>query len=169
MIYKIYLSDNSFIIADDNYTLSIFNLLKKKTISVKELYDNIDNYDNYYLIDLIDNKKYKRSFSIEVLENLTEDILKLKIGSRLKLAKDIQINDLVVGIDGQPRCISDLHSGEDDMYEIEVNGSTYTVNGGHILELVDIETGEHIELPVNIYMHMNDDFKSKVRMEVSIT
>ena len=165
MLYKINISDNSFIIADDNYRLSIFYLAKKVNISIKELFDNLHKYKNYYLFDIINNKKIKRTFLIEKIENQEDSLTKIPIGSRIKLAKDIQVNDLVVGPDGSPRTINELHFGEEEMYEIEVNGNTYTVNGGHILELIDTESGEHIEMPVNIYIHMDDNFKSHVVME----
>ena len=52
------------------------------------------------------------------------------------------------------------------MFEIEVNGEIITVNGGHILNLVDIDTDEHLEMPVNVFMHMTDEFKSHYVMEV---
>ena len=52
------------------------------------------------------------------------------------------------------------------MYEIAVNGKTYKVNGGHILHLVDKDTQEPLDMPVNIYMYMNDEFKSHYTMIV---
>ena len=53
-----------------------------------------------------------------------------------KLAKDININDILVGDDGNPRNISKLVSGYDDMYDIVQNtDATYRVNSEHILTL----------------------------------
>ena len=52
------------------------------------------------------------------------------------------------------------------MYEIAVDGRKYVVNGGHILHLVDKRTQEPLDIPVNIYMYMNDDFRSHYAMAV---
>ena len=162
-MYKILLSDNSFIVADEEYQLKLHKGIFKKNISIKE-YLAKDKYHKYYLLDLIDGKKEKRTFTIEKTDDLD-----MPIGSRIKLAKDIQIGDLVMGKDGVSRKVKELHTGEDEMYEITVNGKSYTVNGGHILALVDKETGEHLEMPVNVYMHLNEEFHSKYVMEVETT
>ena len=53
------------------------------------------------------------------------------------------------------------------MYDININGTTYTVNEGHILELVDKDTGEHLQMQVGVYIKMNDEFKSHYVMEIS--
>ena len=160
-MYKINLSDKSFIIADDDYKLTLFSIFRKKRITVKE-YMSTNKYKKYYLVDIINNKKIKLTFTIE------ETNLDFPIGSRIKYSNDIVVGDLIQGPDGKPRTVNELHTGEDDMYEINVNNKTYTVNGGHILSLVDKETNEHLEIPVNIYMHMNDEFKSHYVMEVVI-
>lgn len=159
IMYKINLDDNSFIIADDNYKLTIFRFGIKRHISVKD-YLYLKNSSKYYLVDKINGKKYKRLFTVEFIDSSP-----FAVGSRIKLAKDIKTDDLVIGKDGTPRRVKELHSGEEDMYEISVNNTTYTVNGGHILALVDRETGEHLEIPVNVFMHMNDEFKSHYVME----
>lgn len=165
MLYKIKLDDNSFIIADENYKMTIFRHHKKKKITLKQYLDN-SKFWKYHMKDLIDKKKIKRFFIVESLGDVTEEDIGIKVGSRIKLAKDIKKGDLILGVDGKPRKVNELHTGEDDMYDIEVNGHTYTVNGGHILALVDRETGEHLEMPVNVYMHMDDEFRSHYVMEV---
>ena len=161
-MYKIVLSDKSFIIADDNYELTIFYMLLKKKVTVKEYLDNFDKYKNYYMMDHIDKDMIKRQFIIEEYDNPDN----FKVGYRLKYSQDIQIGDLVQGENGEPRKVNELHTGEDEMFEIEVNGEIITVNGGHILNLVDIDTDEHLEMPVNVFMHMTDEFKSHYVMEV---
>lgn len=160
-MYKINISDNSFIIADDMYKLTIFHGISKKTLTVKEYLNKSKKYSNYYLIDYINNKKIKRQFTIEPIESS-----EFSIGSRIKLAKDIQVGDVIMGSDGNPRIVNELHTGEDEMFEITVNGKSYTVNGGHILALVNKETGEHLEMPVNVFLHMNKDFQSHYVMEL---
>ena len=160
MLYKIKLDDDSFIIADENYEMTLLHHRKKKTIKVSDYIEN-SKYWKYHLVDLIDGKKYKRYFVIDAIAKSD-----FSVGSRIKLSKNIKVGDLVVGSDGKPRRVKELHTGEDDMYDITVNGKTYTVNGGHILALVDKDTGEHLELPLNVYMHMDDEFKSHYKMEM---
>ena len=54
----------------------------------------------------------------------------------IKYVENIEIGDSVIGDDGKPRTVTELVSGEDDMYEIEQNnGINYTVNKYHILTL----------------------------------
>ena len=159
MKYKILISDNSFIIADENYILPLCFMLMKKQISIKDYLSNIHKYGKYYMVDNINGEWIRRTFTIEETDS------NLPMNVRLKYSKDIQVGDLIEGPDGNPRVVNELHTGEDDMYEIEVAGETYTVNGGHILALVDKDTGEHLEMPVNVFMHMNDEFKSHWVME----
>lgn len=54
----------------------------------------------------------------------------------VKSAKDVALSDILVGDDGNPRHISKIVSGSDEMYEI-CNGvySNYIVNSKHILTL----------------------------------
>ena len=83
MKYKITLSDNSFIIADENYKITIFFMLSKKTITVQQYLDNLTKYDRYYMMDKIGTDRIRRTFTIE------ETDLDFPIGSRIKYAKDI--------------------------------------------------------------------------------
>lgn len=159
-MYKISLSDNSFIIADENYKLTLFNSIFKRTITIKHYLKFKDKYKNFKLRDLIDNKKIDRTFTIE------ETDLDFPIGSRIKYAKDITLGDLIQGPNGELRKVNELHSGEDEMFEINVNDKIYNVNGGHILALVNKDNGEHLEMPVNVFMHMNDEFRSHYAMEI---
>ena len=159
MLYKIKLDDNSFIIADDDYELTLFRHGKKKKVTVKDYLTN-NKYWKYHLIDYINNKKIKRYFVIEQIKSSN-----FKIGSRIKLAKDIKVDDIIMGKDGKPRRVKELHTGEDEMFEISIEGTKYVVNGGHILALVNKTNGEHLEMPVNVYMHMDDEFKSYYVME----
>ena len=162
MLYRIDLDDNSFFIVNGDYEITIFYLSIKKTITVEEYMQRKNKYSKYVMIDVINYKKIKRTFTITETDNKEN----YKIGVRLKLSQHIKENDILVGPDNKPRVVSELHNGEDEMYEIEVNGEKYTVNGGHILALVDKETNERLEIPVNVYMHFDDEFKSHYAMEV---
>ena len=54
----------------------------------------------------------------------------------IKEAKDVKINDKLVGDDGNPRTVLKTTNGIDDMYEIkEINGNKVIVNSQHILTL----------------------------------
>jgi GTPase len=54
----------------------------------------------------------------------------------IKLAKDIKINDVLMGDDSTHRKVLELHSGSTNMYEIQqTRGDNYTVTENHILTL----------------------------------
>ena len=155
MKYKLTLSDNSFFIVNENTIITVFKCFKKYKLAIKDI---LDTYENYYLLDKINNKKIKRKFNIEETDlNLSENI-------RFKFSQDIEIGDLVISPDGTPTQVKELHTGISDMYEITINDKTYTVNGDHILHLVDKISGEEIDLPVNVYIYMDDEFKNNCLM-----
>lgn len=54
----------------------------------------------------------------------------------VKKAKDIRVDDILIGDDGLPRNVLETVSGTDQMYKIEqVQGDSYIVNSEHILSL----------------------------------
>lgn len=54
----------------------------------------------------------------------------------LKIAKDIQIGDLLMGDDSKPRKVISVSKGRGKMYKVTpVKGDSYVVNGNHILSL----------------------------------
>ena len=54
----------------------------------------------------------------------------------IKLAKDIQIGDILIGDDGNKRTVLTLHKGNGKMYEVHQDrGDSYKVNDDHILTL----------------------------------
>lgn len=57
-----------------------------------------------------------------------------------KKVEDLQVGDLLLGPDDEPREIKDLRDGVDDLYEIEFpNGNKEKVNSEHLLFLTDGE------------------------------
>lgn len=55
----------------------------------------------------------------------------------IKLAKDIQVGDVLVGTDGKQRIVKKTFSGNDEMYCVQQkNGVDYTVNSKHTLLLL---------------------------------
>lgn len=68
----------------------------------------------------------------------------------IKLAKDIQIGDILIGDDGNQRTVLTLHKGNGKMYEIsQKRGETYKVNDEHILTLCMPEHKKIFWVPSN--------------------
>lgn len=164
-MYKLTLSDSSFYIVDQYFELTLFKHILKKRVSIEE-YLSTNNYKDYYLIDQdpITKQKTKRTFKIT---EPTEEETKLPSGIRIKYSEDIKIGDFVLGANNEPERVINLHSGEEEMFNITVNGETYTVNSSHILELIEKDTGEHLQMQVGVYVNMDDDFKSRYVMEIA--
>lgn len=50
--------------------------------------------------------------------------------------EDVKVGDFLLGNDGTPRKVLELHNGVDDMYKVTpIKGEPFVVNGGHILHL----------------------------------
>lgn len=162
-MYKLILSDNSFYIVDENFELLLHKSLFKKRVSIKKYLKSKGQYAGYCLIDIINNKRHKREFEITEPD---EKEMTLPLNTRIKYAEDIRVNDLVLGSNNEPERVIELHNGNERMFDIMVNGEIYTVNENHILELVDIDTNEHLQMQVGVYINMDDDFKSHYEMEV---
>lgn len=83
----------------------------------------------------------------------------------VRAAKHVQIGDMLMGDDSQPRKVLSLTSGVDIMYKInQLNGDSYIVNSPHILTLKKsgaITTGPAIiDIPLNEYLDKNKTWKS---------
>lgn len=164
MIYKIQFSDNTFMLVDENFTLCLWrNAKAKKPIKIN-IKDFIKTgyilYNNFVFIDAVDGVRIPLSFSIST-DEIEED---LPLYKRYKYTENLKVGDLVEGPDG-PRHVKDLHRGEEEMYDIVIDGKKYTVNGGHILHLIDKDTKEPLDIQLNVYLHMDDEFKSHYQME----
>lgn len=67
---------------------------------------------------------------------ISEDTKIPLFNGEIKLAKDIQIGDVLIGDDGNERNVLTLHKDNGKMYEIEQDrGESYKVNDEHILTL----------------------------------
>lgn len=91
----------------------------------------------------------------------------------IKLAKNIEIGDILQGDDNDVRIVIDVFDGVSEMFEIsQSNGETYTVNGTHTLVLKYInhkqvslaETGEYV---CEWYDYTSRCFMNKVFSNVS--
>lgn len=169
MIYKIEFSDNSFYLVDETFKLCLFRNAEAKTpirIPIKTYLKRGELFfRNWVFIDEPEpGFRIPLNFSITEFENDEN----LKLNERYKYSNDIKIGDKVKGPDG-PRTVLELHTGEDEMFEIDIDGVTYTVNGGHVLHLINKETNEAIDMPVNVFLLMDDDFQNSYYMEKIIT
>lgn len=164
MLYKIALSDLSFIVADENYKLCLFkhSTGRPHRVSVSQLLKT-NKYKNYFLMEKQQDQTYNPvllSYKIEPYDLDTE----LIVGGRYKMSQDIRVGDLVLGENGEPDEVVDLHSGNEELYELCIDGETIIVNAGHILHLKDKETDEEIDIPVNIFLHMSEEFQDRYVM-----
>lgn len=83
----------------------------------------------------------------------------------IKKVEDIVVGDFIMGPDKKPREVLELHRGQDEMYEIESeDGNKHIVNGGHILPLYDIETKQILNMPLSLYINLDDSSKSKFKL-----
>lgn len=158
-MYRIRLDDNSFFIVNEDFEITIFWIFLKTRVTIKKYLSNAI-YKQYYMIDNINGEKIKRYFVVEPFEN--KEGFPLNI--RLKEAQDIRVGDYLVGSDGTPNMVTEIHSGEEEMYDLTIEDETFTVNGSHILTLRDKDTNEVLDMPVNVYLEMPQEFKDKVVM-----
>lgn len=57
--------------------------------------------------------------------------------------EDVKVGDFLLGNDGTPRKVLELHNGVDDMYNVTpIKGEPFVVNGGHILHLYKTNEGK---------------------------
>ena len=62
----------------------------------------------------------------------------------IKKVEDLNVGDLLMGVDSKPRKVVALHRGQDEhMYRIDQSkGDSYTVNSNHIGTFIHIKTGQ---------------------------
>lgn len=86
----------------------------------------------------------------------------------LKRVEDVIIGDTLLGDDGSPRTVLQLHRGTDEMYRITPNkGNPFVVNGGHILHLYKTNEGKNYpscyprydEISVRDYLKTSNNYK----------
>lgn len=154
MSYKIYLSDNSKYVVSNDYNLTLFhkdNMSDIIHVNVKD-YDN-KTYRDYRLCDFVGGKYNKLSFFTEKIQDS-----KALDRVRFKYVEDVEVGDMVMGMDFTPRTVQKLHTGFEDMYEICVGWfRRFRVNKSHLLELVN-EEGEHKTVPMLIYLANKKDY-----------
>lgn len=82
--------------------------------------------------------------------------------------EDVKVGDFLLGNDGTPRKVLELHNGVDDMYKVTpIKGEPFVVNGGHILHLYKTNEGKgynschprYDEISVKEYVAKSDNYK----------
>ena len=54
----------------------------------------------------------------------------------IRLSQEIEVGDQLMGPDGSPRTVLELHTGQDEMYRVTAtNGESFVVNSRHLLHL----------------------------------
>ena len=82
----------------------------------------------------------------------------------IKNIEDINVGELVMGMDSTPRTVLELCRNKDVMYNIVFrNWESYTVNSGHILILKD-RYGDIVEITVEQYIKKNDIWKRQYKL-----
>ena len=88
----------------------------------------------------------------------------------IKPVEYIEVGDILMGRNSQPRTVQNLCRGFGDMYKISpIKGKPFIVNGDHILSLVSTNTGkksknsttgnEYVNITVNDYIKMGKTWK----------
>jgi DNA gyrase/topoisomerase IV subunit B len=73
-----------------------------------------------------------------------------------KLAKDVQLGDILIGDDGTPRKVLTLYNGSGKMYEVHQDrGESYKVNDEHILTLYSNQKQTTVDINIQEFMNMS--------------
>jgi hypothetical protein len=95
-----------------------------------------DVIEDIFSVDENNFPKYDISILILGMRCVHPDTNILMFDGTLKKAKDIKINDLVMGLDSTPRKVLSTHKGKSEMYEVKQSyADSYIVNENHILSL----------------------------------
>jgi len=106
----------------------------------------------------------------------------LMYDGEIKMVEDVQVGDMVMGPDSEPRRVQSLSRGYDDMYEIvPIKGEPFVVNGDHILSLKrtnkgiintgrpnggkqDGQAGGIVDISVKDYLSKSKNFKNNHKL-----
>lgn len=84
----------------------------------------------------------------------------------IKMVQDIQVGDLLMGDNSQPRTVLSLANGIDDMFDVtSENNEVYTVNKEHVLclQLIKNKKSHVIEIPVKDYITLPVTLQSQLK------
>lgn len=81
----------------------------------------------------------------------------LMFDGSVKPVESIHIGDLLMGDDSDPRIVTSLANGYDEMYTVvQENGDSYTVNSEHVLTLWDPVASEPVDIEIGDYLKQSD-------------
>lgn len=90
----------------------------------------------------------------------------LMFDGSIKNVEDVEINDLLMGPDSQPRKVLSLARGKEAMAKITpIKGESFIVNRNHILSLVHTQHRDRINITVNDYLARHKTFKHCYKLE----
>lgn len=77
----------------------------------------------------------------------------LLYSGRIKKVEDIIVGDRLMGPDSRPRTVCSTNQGHGPMYDIvPVKGTSWRVNGAHVLTVVFTDTSEVVDVDVHTYL-----------------
>ena len=82
---------------------------------------------------------------------------------KTKAVQYIKVGDVLMGHDSKTRTVLELHTGTDNLYEIQPKGNRaepFVVNGGHILHLARDRNQGFIDITVEEYLKQTKGFKT---------
>lgn len=110
-----------------------------KTVDENNVPVNIGYLSEIYAVSFKDNIFKAIGDSADVInieECLAPGTKVLMYNMSYKSIEDIQVGDLVMGVDSLPKEVGSIHSGEDEMYKIkQFKGKDYIINSKHKLFL----------------------------------
>lgn len=156
--YRLCIDDRQYMFVPSFFPLVLHKGLSKKKVTVEEA-KRLDLM-NYWLLD---KRNQKRFLEIQEAE------VNAPIGVFFKYSQDLEVGDWILNRDNKPQPILKTHTGKDNMFEIAFeDGTSYVVDSKQILRLKDEQTGEEVNMQVDVYLLMDDDFKRRmkfIRME----
>lgn len=161
-MYKLEFSDDSYMVVNEDFNIVLFekkSLKPYKQVTIRDYISNINAYRDFTVCDRVNGQLIPLTLTITEVDY--DGIL----NQRVKNVEDIKEEDIILGPDGTPREILELHSGEDEMYEIKsTDGNIHIVNKWHILPLYDIETKQILNMPLSLYIALDNESKSKLKL-----
>lgn len=88
----------------------------------------------------------------------------------IKKVEDINVGDVVMGVNSSPKTVTSLARGVDDMYLIiPTKGEPFIINGGHILNLYVTprtkgKKPNYVNMSVNEYLATSNTFKHRAKL-----
>ena len=87
----------------------------------------------------------------------------IMFSGKMKMAKNIKPDDMLMGDNSKPRAVLSVCEGKDEMYKIiPSKGRSFVVNKPHILSLIS-DSGRKVNIPLNEYLRQSKKFKAKYK------